>query len=60
MINECLIFLGGSLIVGPGPFLVFAHSDKHARDHCSINFLLKKVGIEPLNFDQLRLKNLKI
>ncbi len=41
---------GGSLIVGPGPFLSYAHADKHARDHCPINFLLKKVGIEPMSF----------
>jgi hypothetical protein len=43
---------GGSLIVGPGPVLHFYHVDKHARDHCSINFLLKQVGIEPIDFQK--------
>ncbi len=46
---------GGSLIVGPGPFLSFAHIDKHSRDHCPINILLKKVGIEPVDFVKARI-----
>lgn len=41
---------GGSMIVGPGPVLHFYHIDKHARDHCPINALLKQCGIEPIDF----------
>ena len=47
---------GGSLIVGPGPVLHFYHIDKHARDHCPINFLLKKVGIESVDFKRAQNK----
>ncbi len=41
---------GGSLIVGPGPYLHFAHIDKNGRDHYPINSLLNKVGIQGVNF----------
>ena len=41
---------GGCMIVGPGPILHFFHADKHARDHCPINFLLKKVDVPAVNF----------
>lgn len=41
---------GASLIVGPGPYLHFAHIDKHGRDHFSINSLLNKVGCQAVHF----------
>lgn len=41
---------GGCLIVGPGPYLHFSHIDKNGRDHCPINGLLNKVGIQGINF----------
>ena len=41
---------GGSMIVGPGPVLHFFHADKHARDHCPINILLKKCNLPVVNF----------
>lgn len=41
---------GGSMIVGPGPYLHFSHVDKNARDHYSINGLLNKVGVQAINF----------
>jgi hypothetical protein len=47
---------GGCLVVGPGPVLHYAHVDKHARDHCPINFLLQLVGIPPVNFEIERKK----
>jgi hypothetical protein len=45
---------GGSLIVGPGPVLHFFHADRHARDHCPINELLIKAGMDPVDFAALR------
>ena len=41
---------GGSLIVGPGPKFHMFHMDKHARDHCPINYLLKQVGMDEIDF----------
>ena len=41
---------GGSLIIGPGPFVHFSHVDAHARDHYPINGLLNKVEIQAIKF----------
>jgi hypothetical protein len=43
---------GGCLIVGPGPVFHYLHVDKHARDHCPINHLLKKVGMPEIDFSK--------
>ena len=48
---------GGCLIVGPGPVLHYLHIDKHARDHCAINFLLEKVGISHVDFKNISKTN---
>ena len=50
---------GGSLIVGPGPYLHFSHVDKHGRDHYPINSLLNKVGVQATNFPNPRPQNAK-
>jgi hypothetical protein len=39
---------GGQMIVGPGPYLHYFHSDKHGRDQLNINYLLEKIGATPL------------
>jgi hypothetical protein len=49
---------GGSLIVGPGNVLHFSHIDKHGRDHTPINILLKKAGMEPVDFNKARQNNI--